>query len=681
MGCRCEELEQSAASIEGCARERNVRHKRYAAFHFDERDPMVKEKSMVLLSGALLMALAYAPDGLAANGGLAGSMGLNYSGAKGGQRFLIKYRAGAVELRDAAAADRSMNTAAISSGVTRSMTATSISPARQAATVRLLHRMGVPRWSVARASRVLDAEQAEAFMRELRANPSVEKVEIDGISVRYAMATATAAPNDPDYARLQWNLAAGKGGVDAPKAWERSQGEGVVVAVVDTGVAAGNPDLQANVLPGYDMITDKEFSRRNEDGRVPGGWDVGDWAETNRCIQYGADPHPAHPSSWHGTHVSGTIAQETNNGIGLAGLAYKAKVLPVRVLGSCGGINSDVADGIVWAAGGNIDGLPLNTNPAEVINLSLGGDNGCPSVFQEAIDFAISRGAIVVAAAGNSGDDADEHAMGACNNLILVAASNSDGKGSYFSSHGTRVALMAPGGNEAGLGSASKVSNNFIWQMINGGATRPEPGNWKMEGYSGTSMAAPHVSAAIALVQSMAVTPLTTDQVRNLLMRTSTSATFSIGEGWPDRPSKKAGLGAGILNVGVALDELFDPHCSFDKEVCFDPPVVPLVPTVLDNKVELKDLKLEQDKEALYSFEAEAGKVLSFMTYGGSGAASMYVSYGKEPTKDTAELRSIRPGTTIQTVRLTVPKKGTYYVKLVAEGYFGYGRMTLVARQ
>ena len=172
-----------------------------------------------------------------------------------------------------------------------------------------------------------------------------------------------------------WHYGTGAGGARVTTAWDSgATGAGVVVAVLDTG-ATHHADLEANLLPGYDFITDAFMSRRATDERVPGGWDLGDWHRADDC----GPGSPASDSSWHGTHVSGTIAEVTNNGVGGAGVAYNAKVVPVRVLGRCGGYTSDINDAIVWAAGGTVDGVPANPNPAEVINMSLGGDHACDS--------------------------------------------------------------------------------------------------------------------------------------------------------------------------------------------------------------------------------------------------------------------------------------------------------------
>src|SRR5690606_31257016 len=157
-----------------------------------------------------------------------------------------------------------------------------------------------------------------------------------------------------------------------------THGNGVVVAVLDTGITR-HGDLDANVLPGYDFISDA--GKANDgDGRDNDPSDPGDWVTLNQC----PGGNRAENSSWHGTHVAGTIAAVTNNAKGVAGTAFGARILPVRVLGTCGGYDSDIADAIVWAAGGSVSGVPTNANPAEVINLSLGGGGACGRTSQNA---------------------------------------------------------------------------------------------------------------------------------------------------------------------------------------------------------------------------------------------------------------------------------------------------------
>ncbi|RZI96048.1 MAG: serine protease, partial [Rubrivivax sp.] len=177
-------------------------------------------------------------------------------------------------------------------------------------------------------------------------------------------------PNDSSYSS-QWDLHETTGGIRAPAAWDLATGSGVVVAVIDTGIRA-HADLAGQVVAGYDMINDtavaNDGSARDSDPSDPG-----DWVNAGEC----GTGEPASNSSWHGTHVAGTIAAKTNNSLGIAGIAFNAKIQPVRVLGKCGGYTSDIADGMVWASGGSVSGLPTNATPSRVINMSLGGGGAC----------------------------------------------------------------------------------------------------------------------------------------------------------------------------------------------------------------------------------------------------------------------------------------------------------------
>lgn len=620
-----------------------------------------KTKLGVAVAGVVLMASIGVPMATAAGASNMTTRPLNAAPAagEGGYRFIVKYRAGTSELRDSAKANQGIGAAANRAGLNRAVPAVGRTAARPAASAALLRRMASPGWAVVKASRSLDATESAQFIRELKANPAVESVEVDRLYHHMATENPNFTPNDPQTS-AQWNFYNALSGVNATAAWDISQGEGVVVAVIDTGITQGNPDLQTAVIPGYDMISDKRVSRRATDDRVVGGWDIGDWVEQDYCTGWAsADPHPADTSSWHGSHVSGTIAQDTNNGVNLAGLAFKSKVMPVRVLGSCGGFGSDISDGIIWAAGGTVPGLPANQTPAEVINMSLGsgGPATCPTIYQDAINQAIGLGAVIVVAAGNSNGNAGSYTMSSCNNVISVGATGFNGGKAYYSNYGPRVDLSAPGGN------AEQNNNGWIWQVTNKGQQGPTS-EWGPTGMVGTSMASPHVAAAVAMVQSVVDTPLTWTQMRDLLVSTVKPFPVAIPGATP--------IGAGILDIKAALDKATTPPCDPDVDDC-GPVATPLV-----NKVAVTGLAGNTGKEVLYSFEAEAGKVLTFMTYGGTGDVSLYVSHGKEPTAASSDARSTRAGNS-ETVRFTTPKAGTYFVKLV--GVAPYSGVSLVARQ
>ncbi len=223
-------------------------------------------------------------------------------------------------------------------------------------------------------------KDAAKVMDAFRADPAVASVEPD---VRaYPMAIT---PNDTDYAK-QWDLFEPTGGMNVPGAWDTTTGSGVTVAVIDTGYAA-HSDLAANTVAGYDFISDSADAR-DGNGRDGDPADEGDWNATDNECGFGSR---ASSSSWHGTHVAGTIAAVTDNAKGIAGVAYGSKVQHVRVLGKCGGSSADIADAITWASGGSVPGIPANATPAKVINLSLGGASStCPTVYRNAINGAVS---------------------------------------------------------------------------------------------------------------------------------------------------------------------------------------------------------------------------------------------------------------------------------------------------
>jgi serine protease len=193
-------------------------------------------------------------------------------------------------------------------------------------------------------------------------------------------------------------------------------------------------------------------------------------------------------SSWHGTHVAGTVAAVTNNGTGVAGVAFNAKVQPARVLGKCGGYTSDIADAIIWTSGGSVSGVPANATPSRVLNLSLGGSGSCDTTTQNAINNARSRNTVVVVAAGNSNANAANFSPASCSGIVTVAAVGRTGARASYSNYGSVVALAAPGGD----------GGNSILSTLNSGTTSPGSDNYA--GYQGTSMAAPHVAGVAALM-------------------------------------------------------------------------------------------------------------------------------------------------------------------------------------
>jgi chitinase len=265
-------------------------------------------------------------------------------------------------------------------------------------------------------------------------------------------------------------------------AWNYTHGSGVVVAVLDTGFT-DHPDLAANLVPGYDFITDPAIAN-DGGGRDGDAHDPGDWVAAGEC---GASM-PAASSTWHGTHTAGIVAAVTNNGMGVAGVAFEAKVQPVRVLGKCGGWASDIADAIVWSAGGSVPGVPANPTPAEVISLSLSGFGRCDAATQAAIDQAVAAGSVVLAAAGNDGKDVDAYSPANCRNVVTVGAGNKDAELSAASNYGMQVDITAPG-------------YGGIVSTINSGTTTPASPTYGKR--FGTSLATAHAAGVAAMIEAL----------------------------------------------------------------------------------------------------------------------------------------------------------------------------------
>jgi serine protease len=374
--------------------------------------------------------------------------------------------------------------------------------------------------NVMQLNRTMSLDEARQLAAELKSrDASVEYAEPDRIMV------PLATPTDPSYTQ-QWDLYEATGGINAPAAWDKSTGAGINVAVIDTGYRP-HADLSGQILPGYDFISTSTIAN-DGGGRDTDASDPGDWTPAGSCGT--GIPAADENSSWHGTHVSGTIAAKTNNGLGVAGIAYNAKIVPARALGRCGGYTSDIADAIVWASGGTVTGVPANANKARVLNLSLGGSGACDTTTQNAINSARSRGAVVVVAAGNGNTNASNTNPANCSGVITVAATNRAGGKASYSNYGTNVTIAAPGGDN-GAG---------ILSTLNSGTTTPASDNYAW--YMGTSMATPHVAGVVALMLS-ANPNLTPDDVAAKLK--STARAF---------PAPCSGCGAGIVNAAAAVN-------------------------------------------------------------------------------------------------------------------------------
>ena len=370
---------------------------------------------------------------------------------------------------------------------------------------------------VLKIDRKVTNQEAEALAKELMArDASIEYAEPDRILRKMA------TPTDPMYTQ-QWHYFEATGGLRLPAAWDSSTGVGARVAVIDTGIRP-HADLSGQILAGYDFISDATIAN-DGGGRDADASDPGDWTAAGEC----AAGEPASNSSWHGTHVAGTVAAATNNGTGVAGVAYGAKIVPVRVLGKCGGYTSDIADAIVWSSGGAVTGVPNIAARAQVINMSLGGGGACGTTTQNAINSARSRGTVVIVAAGNENMNASNSNPANCAGVVTVAATNRNGARAPYSNYGTVVDVAAPGGD----------ANGYIISTLNAGTSSPGADNYA--GYQGTSMATPHVAgvAALMIARNSALTP---DEIESKLK--STARPF---------PGTCTSCGTGIVDAAAAV--------------------------------------------------------------------------------------------------------------------------------
>ncbi|WP_329333420.1 S8 family serine peptidase [Streptomyces sp. NBC_00663] len=380
-----------------------------------------------------------------------------------------------------------------------------------------------------------DASRADVadVVAEYKADPQVAYVVPDRLN------KPQADPNDTEYAK-QWDLFEATAGMNVPGAWSTATGSGVTVAVIDTGYVA-HTDLAANIVGGYDFISDTAVSV-DGDGRDSNPADPGDYYAANEC----GSGIPASNSSWHGTHVAGTIAAVTNNSKGIAGIAYGAKISPLRVLGKCGGYDSDIIDAITWASGGTVSGVPANTNVAKVINMSLGGDGACTSATQSAITAAVNRGTTIAVAAGNDNDNVANHSPGNCNNVISVAATNRTGAKASYSNYGSLVDISAPGGQ------TSTGTANGILSTLNSGTKTASTENYAY--YQGTSMATPHIAGLVALLKS-ANSSLTPAQIESAIKANARAlpgaCSGGCGAGLADAAKTVAAVSGGGTTTGT----------------------------------------------------------------------------------------------------------------------------------
>ncbi len=368
----------------------------------------------------------------------------------------------------------------------------------------------------------LPLSDVAVIARNIAANPAVEYAEAD---VRMF---PLLIPNDTQFLS-QWHLTDYLGGVNAPAAWDISTGSAsTVVAVIDTGRTA-HPDLDARMLPGYDFIADADKAN-DGDERDADPSDAGDWVTSADKATAKYATCDISNSSWHGTLVAGVIGATTNNGSGLAGVDWAARLLPVRVLGKCGAMSSDVADAMNWAAGNTVPGATANPNPAKILNLSLGGKGSCSNTYQNVVNRLVSAGKIIVVSAGNE-NTSEDHSPASCQGVISVAAVARSGSKASYSSYGSKVTLSAPGGDGGDLITLSNTGTTV-------------PASPTIAGTSGTSFSAPVISGIVSLM--LAIRP-NLDSVLATKILTASVRPF------PDSSCDTSTCGAGIIDAAAAV--------------------------------------------------------------------------------------------------------------------------------
>lgn len=409
--------------------------------------------------------------------------------------LIVGYRAGADELsaehteRGPWADRRQREQAAWNRATERSREKTQALATTLGLPVRSVGEAG--RAALMRLDKPMRGQALEDAMRRLRLHPDVAWVEPDVLEPRQLV------PADPGWAD-QWHLREPgyvhgnfqPAAMNMPPAWDITTGAAAtVVAVVDTGIRFSHPDLAGRLLSGYDFVS--EVSVANDgNGRDANPSDPGDWIEASDLINPLFAGCDIGPSSWHGTFIAGQIAAVPNNGAGVAGLHWDARVLPVRASGKCGALVSDLIDAVRWSAGLPVSGVPANPTPARVINLSFGGSTSCTAAYQSMVDDVTAAGALLVVAAGNQATTLRRPAD--CAGVMAVASVRRDGAKADYSSFGANVALSAPGGTD------ESGATTLLVSTYNSGTKGPAADDY---GYQqGTSFSAPQAAGVAALM-------------------------------------------------------------------------------------------------------------------------------------------------------------------------------------
>ena len=385
---------------------------------------------------------------------------------------------------------------------------------------------------VAQTSVPMDHAALRVLAQTVAQDPRVEYAEVD------ERVFSHFRPNDAFYAAQQSNLQSPfvqLGGANLPNAWGRNvagvpvSGAGVTVAVLDSGYRP-HADLVANIVAGYDFVSQDgvaDFTTANDgDGRDADALDPGDWNTQPSLCEVGN-------SSWHGTHAAGIIGAVGNNNVGVIGVAYRAKILPLRVLGVCGGYTSDTAAALQWAAGLAVPGVPANANPAKVINMSFGRSGACSPTYQNAVRAATAAGALVVVSTGNDASTTTITQPSNCQGVMAVTAHTSTGANTDYANVGAGTLISAPGNN--------------VYSLSNTGTTVPAADSYTAR--SGTSFSAPQVAGVAALLAQIKPGISPAEIITHI---TSSARPYAAGTYCASRPE----CGAGLLDAFKAVYSL-----------------------------------------------------------------------------------------------------------------------------